>query len=111
MNCECKSRVEGLLLERFKEHKPDWKEHSVDVQGYEIGITKDLDLATTMGTQFVCAGEVKARSGDIKVKTLKQFIAFSFCPFCGESVKPKKVEAAADSAPANARVKARHTKD
>lgn len=88
MNCECKKRVEGLLLERLKEHKPKWLQPAVELSGYELSFTKTLDLIMTMGTTFVATGIETLKNGDSKPRKLKQHIVFSFCPFCGLSARP-----------------------
>ena len=84
MKCDCKTKIEAELLEKFKAKLPDAEDHSVELQGYGFAI-----VGSTMelrGYLPIAGGaNHKPKTGAVwKWKKHKGMMAFSYCPFCGE---------------------------
>lgn len=82
MKCECREDLEAKLLERFISTEPDGSGHQVTIEGYAFGIVGDQMVM--VGTMPIKAtATVPLKKGGSKVKTVRQAMHFSFCPFCG----------------------------
>jgi hypothetical protein len=82
MKCECKERIEAMLLDNFKLKDTDAKNHSAKLQGYGIAMTgNSLQMRAMMGVNLTANHTLK--NGTHKVKTTKMSMFFSYCPFCG----------------------------
>jgi hypothetical protein len=92
MQCDCKTRVEGELLDYLKEKHPDGTAHAVELQGYSITLGKEVgyragtDVATSFKREAKSTGRVSEKKG-----TLRMF--FTYCPFCGTRAVPEEGEA------------------
>lgn len=82
MTCNCKADLEAKLTERFVKGLPEATEHKVELQGYGFAMVgnslKVMPHTTAHGTALHTL-----KKGGTKLKTVKQTMAFSFCPFCG----------------------------
>jgi hypothetical protein len=93
MQCECVTRVRGLIEKRIKESMPegstglDW-----DFPAIRMGLT---DSGIVYMPVFDIKGEYQApkKSGGMKKVKVDTFIASTYCPFCGIKCKPEKSDA------------------
>lgn len=93
MECGCKKDLEAKLTERFVSVSPDATEHQVKLEGYGLALVgntiKVMPCTTAVGTALF-----PNKKGGSKLKTVKQTMAFSFCPFCGVKLDSFVEEAA-----------------
>jgi len=83
--CECKKDIEAKLLERFKQHTPEAKDHDVELKGYGVSISNlDLKLCAFMPIEYIAKYPMKGGVLHKERKT-KSTMHFNFFPFCGES--------------------------
>jgi hypothetical protein len=86
MACNCKSEIEAKLNENFKAATPDARDHKVTLKGYGFGI---INNTIVMQPFFEYEGfsYVPLKKGGEKPKKVIGNMIFSYCPFCGESLK------------------------
>jgi hypothetical protein len=86
MSCNCKQEIEEKLTERFKAATPDARDHKVTLDGYGFGV---VDNVMVMQPYFNYTGfsYVPLKKGGEKPKKVTGNMIFSFCPFCGVSLK------------------------
>lgn len=86
--CNCKKDIEAKLLERFKSQTPEAADHETELAGYAIVFGESVDLVPFMPIHMEASYPVK-KTGGWKTKKTSQNMMFSYCPFCGSSLKPK----------------------
>jgi hypothetical protein len=79
--CECREKLEGKLLDRFKEQKPEGKSHRVRLNGYALIFGQQVQQKGCMPIE--CTAVYPLKKGGEKEKTEKQNMIFTYCPFCG----------------------------
>lgn len=85
MACDCKTKMEALLLERFKDAQPSAKEHGVELQGYCFAII-DGHLKMKPYMLYKATADYPLKKGGSKVKAMSGNLVFTFCPFCGARI-------------------------
>ena len=83
LTCNCREEIEAKLQERFKATTPDATDHSVSLDGYGFGITKDNSFVTNGLMPYRAEATHTLKSGATKRKTVKGNMVFTYCPFCG----------------------------
>lgn len=86
MTCNCKTELEAKLTERFKAQTPDSRDHKVKLEGYGFGIINNTMILQPYMT-YEAFSYVPLKNGGEKPKKMKGNMMFSFCPFCGTSLK------------------------
>ncbi len=84
--CTCKADIERLLLDQFKQQKPNATGHKVSLQGYGFAL-----VGNTMRQQpfmnFKAVADHPTATGASRRRTQVGVMHFSYCPFCGQSLK------------------------
>lgn len=88
MSCDCHSKIEKRLLDRFKELAPEAKNHQVMLTGYTLLLGKSLCEIGFM--ELKATAEHPLKKGGFKEKTSKENMLFNYCPFCGKSYKAEE---------------------
>lgn len=96
MNCNCKAELEAKLTERYAKQHPDAKNHQVTLGGYGIAVIGNEMVRRGAEPITATADHRVKSSGIYKPKTVRSSMFWSFCPFCGKSVK---LESAAEACP------------
>lgn len=86
MNCDCKEKIEGELLERFKKQAPEAQEHRVSMNGYAFLLIGNR-FVTCPGMPFETTAVFPLKKGGTKQKTTRSTINFNYCPFCGQYIE------------------------
>jgi hypothetical protein len=90
--CNCKTEIEQKLTERFAQREALATGHHVELMGYGLAIVGNtMTLRPYMEAR--ATADFLLKKGGRKHRAIKQSMAFSFCPFCGEEIS--KAEAAA----------------
>ena len=85
MNCNCKKELEEKLTQNFKNANPEAVEHGSVIDGYGfLFVANGMEQRGFMEVKSTANFPLK--NGNMKVKTLKQSMFFSYCPFCGIKV-------------------------
>lgn len=85
--CDCKTLIEGKMLEMFVDGKPDGAEHEIKLEGYGFCLNREsnqIELKPFMPAVGCYTHTFK--NGNKKKKKVEQNIFFNYCPFCGESI-------------------------
>lgn len=82
MNCDCKTRIETLMAERFKEKHPEAVAHVADLIGYALATQEDSMVQVGYMTVELTAN-FPLKKGGQKLKRVRWSMHFSYCPFCG----------------------------
>lgn len=86
MGCDCRSRIEEKLLDRFKEKSPTAQNHELSLDGYCLGVIgNSLVSMPAMPVKMVADHPLK--KGGFKKKTEMGNMIFSYCPFCGMKIE------------------------
>ncbi len=86
--CGCRERIEEGLLAKFIENTPEATKHEVLLQGYALVIDADCNVKSIPCMPIALTASYPLKNSDQrKVKTTKQKMVFSFCPFCGVNLK------------------------
>lgn len=86
--CDCKKDIEAKLLALFKEKAPEAQDHEARLTGYAIVFGASVQLLPFMPIELEASYLVR-KTGAWKTKKTQQNMMFSYCPFCGESLKPE----------------------
>ena len=84
--CTCQSDLEKRLTERFVNRLPDSKDVQAHLAGYAFVLGESLQSMPYMPVHTTHAVTIK-KTGLSKQKTEKTNMFFTFCPFCGVSLK------------------------
>lgn len=79
--CDCRPRIEGKLLDKFRTQFPDATEHRIKLTGYALIFGKELTEKGCMPIEQTAKFPLK--KGGAKEKVQKISMMFTFCPFCG----------------------------
>jgi hypothetical protein len=82
MTCDCSIAVQNKLLENFKINKPDWQEHSANLDGYGF-VMLNSELKTVGVMPLKLTWKETLKNGSVKFKKRVQSVSFTYCPFCG----------------------------
>lgn len=102
MTCKCKVEIEAKLLEHYRTQQPDHMSHEVTMEGYGYTLGDRVGYRPFMPVRIESQRLIKG--GGTRKTTARSRMFFSFCPFCGASLDPKKPATA--NAPASAEVPA-----
>jgi hypothetical protein len=80
--CDCRKEIEKKLLERFKQQKPDAKNHAVILNGYSYVVRDGFHEKGYM--DILTNADYPLKKGGFRNKNETQKMFFSFCPFCGQ---------------------------
>ncbi|VVE79330.1 gp41 [Pandoraea sputorum] len=89
MNCDCISRTENAVAEKFS------AEVGADIKATCMGtgfLLHGSSLAVCINTTFKLTGSAKGYTRGKEINMIA-----SFCPFCGESTKPGETSKAAEA--------------
>lgn len=87
MNCNCKKELEAKLTERHASQYPEAKNHKAQLGSYGMAIVNNhMDIRGISPVTFT-ADQLVKKSGAYKPKKISSSMFWSFCPFCGKSVK------------------------
>ena len=81
--CDCQSKTEARLLERFKQQNPEAKSHTATLTGYAL-ILEGNHLITKGCMPAELSASYPLKKGGLKDKKTKTNMIFNYCPFCGE---------------------------
>lgn len=84
--CTCKKDIDAKLLERFKEQKPTSAEHTAELSGYGICVV-DNAMVMVPYMPIKLTSMMPMKRGGHTLKKAEQNMFFSYCPFCGVSLK------------------------
>lgn len=88
--CDCKSKLEAKLLDRFKAMEPNAKNHYVELEGYALGVSESNSLFLTGCMPIKTTADYPLKGGVLHKQRIKrQSMFFTFCPFCGEKFEVK----------------------
>ena len=93
MTCNCKADIEQRLTERYVAALPKSKDVKAVMTGYGLVITDDNQLQSRPFMPVEVRHIVTSKAGAERRKTDKVNMTFSFCPFCGTSLKSPDEEA------------------
>ena len=83
--CDCKSRIEAQLVERYKAAQPKAADHQATLEGYGFGVVGNtMVMRPCMPIKYGARHPTKA--GPERWKSEKGTMVFRFCPFCGEKL-------------------------
>lgn len=97
MKCDCRSRIEEKLLERFKEQAPLAREHRAELDGYCLGVV-DNEWVSMPSMPIKLTAEHPLKSGLFKRKTTTSNMIFNYCPFCGVKIGKDATNAVGEKA-------------
>jgi hypothetical protein len=89
MTCDCRSKIEKNMLQRFKEQASEAKNHAVILTGYGFALI-DNKLTELGLMQVNATAEHPLKKGGFKEKTHKESLFFNYCPFCGAKYKDEE---------------------
>ena len=87
--CTCKQDIEAKLLERFKTDAATAEDHSATLDGYAL-VLQGNTMQYKPAMPYKLTATYTAKTGSRKRKTSTGSMIFSFCPFCGTSLKDTK---------------------
>ncbi len=88
--CDCKTRIEAQLTERFQAKHPEATGHRATLEGYGFAVVENTTtLQPYMPVKFG-AGHANKKTGVERWKNEKGTMSFRFCPFCGENLHAKR---------------------
>lgn len=87
--CDCKEKVEAMVLAEFKESRKNWEDHQVSLDGYELSYSHKKNSATWSSGSIsaTCIGKSKNSNPPLKAFRFKRWVDFKYCPFCGIEYK------------------------
>lgn len=84
--CNCKADIEAKLLERFKETTPTGTGHDAKLIGYAFGIVGNK-MVLRPSTTYETSSVQPLKNGGTRLRKSRGIMVFSFCPYCGVSLK------------------------
>jgi len=82
MACDCRSRIEAKLTERFVLETPGATGHKVALKGYALCF--GVEVATMRPyMEYETFAQVPLKKGGSKPKKTTGNFFFTYCPFCG----------------------------
>jgi len=87
--CECKKNLEQKLNEHYAKQMPEAKELEVKLTGYAFVIEGNAMRQKPVMPVEIRHTVTAKKTGTTKRKIEESSMTFSFCPFCGESLKAK----------------------
>ena len=85
--CNCKTEIEAQLVDRLKMKHPEATGHSATLEGYGFAIVGNtMKMLPCMPVKYG-ASHANKKTGAERWKNEKGSMIFSFCPFCGESLR------------------------
>ena len=84
--CTCQTDIEKRLTDKYAQQLSDSKDVKACLNGYAIVLGESLQSRPYMPVHVTHTVTVK-KTGLEKQKTEKVNMFFSFCPFCGASLK------------------------
>lgn len=88
LTCNCRAELEEKLTERFKAQAPEAAEHDVSLEGYGFGISTDCGVVQRGLMTYSAKATYTSKTGNVRRKTTKGNMVFSYCPFCGVEGQP-----------------------
>jgi hypothetical protein len=79
--CDCRTRIEEKLLNKFREVAPEATDHRAKLTGYALIFGETLTEKGCMAIDY--AAKYPLKKGGTKEKATKISMMFTFCPFCG----------------------------
>ena len=93
MTCDCKERIEGLLLERFKADHPEATKHHVSLSGYSVGIDLQTGACRRVMTMPIKREALfPLKKGGSRTRAIGGSMYFKYCPFCGVALERKEAQ-------------------
>lgn len=91
MTCNCKKEIEAKLLAKAIAQYPEATEHKASLsKGYSLIIDKQSGECRDVARMpLEITAMFPLRNGNVKSKTIKMSMFFSFCPFCGVKYEEK----------------------
>lgn len=84
--CTCKTEIEQKLLDQFKKQAPTAQRHQAELQSYGFKVVGNtMQLAPYMQFKLTADYPTSTRASRHRAKV--GVMHFSFCPFCGQSLK------------------------
>lgn len=80
--CDCRTRIEEKLLNKFRDDAPEATGHGAKLTGYALIFGETVTEKGCMPIEHTAKFPLK--KGGVKEKTQKINIMFTYCPFCGE---------------------------
>jgi len=83
--CDCRTKIEEKLLDRFKKKEPSAQDVKIEINGYALifGDTLSSKPFLPIGGTY----KLPNKNGELKTKKIKDCLIASFCPFCGVSLR------------------------
>ena len=87
--CECKQRIEKLLLEKALAQFPDSEDHKATLEGYAMVFSHGLngEISTKPFMPALITHIATSKQGNKRTKKQKLNFSFTYCPFCGEKIE------------------------
>ena len=92
--CECRQRIEKLLLERALEQFPESEDHKASLEGYAFVFGNGIQgpITTKPYMPALITHLVESKQGNKRTKKEKLNFTFTYCPFCGEKIETENKE-------------------